>query len=160
MPRNLSTLAIQQALAQESTEAWLFLLTVIHSETGETFRFVNNTEEVISNGAIFEPFPFKLQLSIDDEEHIPQVQMQIDNVDRALMTLVRSSPLPPEFIVQIVLSSTPDTIEEEVVGLKLLDVSYDAYILTGTLIPDDILNTRWPGEVVSLSAGYQGLFRQ
>lgn len=160
MPRNLSTLAIQQALAQESENAWFFLLTVIHADTGETHRFVNNTEDVISQGETFESFPFKLQLYIDDEEHLPQVQMSVDNVDRALMTLIRNSPNPPEFIVQIVLSSTPDIIEEEVVGLKLLDVSYDAYYLTGTLIPDDILNTRWPGEVISLATGYQGLFRQ
>ena len=137
--RNLSPLALQQALARDSQSAWFFLLTVTHPETAEVFRWVNNTEDVTSQGVLYSSFPFNLQLSIDDEQHLPQVQMAVDNVDRALVALVRSSPLPPECTVKIVLSSQPDVIELETVGLKILDISYDAYYLTGTLIMDDLI---------------------
>lgn len=160
MSRKLSPLAIQSALSQESDQAWLFLLEIRHSSLKNPFRWVNDTDKIVSNGKTYLPYAFEVQLSVEDEEHLPEVELTIDNVDRALMEVIRTSDVAPEFTIRLVLHSTPDVVEVEVVGLSLLEVSYDAYRLYGTLYADDLLNTRYPADIVSIAAGYQGLFRQ
>lgn len=160
MARKLSPLAISSALAQQTGSAWLFLVEIMHPDIPESIKWVNNTEPIISNGQEYEPYPFTLELAIDDEANLPEVRMLLDNVERALIALSRASEIAPEFIIRLVLSDTPDVVEIEVVGLTLLDISYDAFQMTGTLYADDLLNTRYPKDVVSIAAGYQGLFRQ
>lgn len=160
MARKLSPLAIQSALAQETDEAWLFLLEVKHPDLATPYRWVNNTENIVSKGETFEPFPFSLSLSMDEESHLPEVALSIDNVERALVAVSRSSVIAPEFTIRLILASQPDIYEVEIFGLTLLEVSYDAYSFTGTLYADDLLNTRYPADVVSIAGGYQGLFRQ
>jgi hypothetical protein len=160
MPRKLSPLALQSALAQQTGEAWLFLLDVIHTPSSTHLRWVNDTQDLVHGGNTYKSYPFDLQMTLDDEEHMPSVAMVLDNVDRPLMTLIRTSTTAPEFEIRIVLASQPDTVEVEVVGLTLLEVTYDVYGLYGTLYPDDLLSTRYPRDVISIAGGYQGLFRQ
>lgn len=160
MPRNLSPLALQSALARQTGEAWLFLLEIEHPDEPQPIRWVNDTAEIIHLGETYEPYPFELQLTLDDEERIPEVGMRLDNVERALMALVRQSDVAPTFAIKIVLASQPDVIEVEMVGLSLLEITYDAYSVEGTLYPDDLLDTRYPRDVVSIAGGFQGLFRQ
>jgi hypothetical protein len=50
-------------------------------------------------------------------------------------------------------------VEMQIAGLTKRQVTWDAFTVTGTLLVDDLMSTRYPGEVVSPASGYLGLFR-
>jgi hypothetical protein len=158
MARVLSTRAIQEAQALESGDVWLILLTLNHAGLTAPVRVVNNNEEIISNGEKYLAYPFDITLATDDGEHLPQIQLTIDNVERTLVESIRSIAEPPEIDLVLVLASSPDNEEIKISGLTLREVSYDAFTISGTLMAEDILNQKYPADVVSLAAGYIGLF--
>ena len=155
----LSSLAIQSASAQETGEAWLLLMQISHDDLATPFYLVNNTESVTHSGTEYLAYPFNVVLSQDDGEHLPKVRLTIDNVDRALVETIRSISDSPIINIKLVLASQPDTIELEISDLILREVEYDAFQISGTLYADDILNSRYPRDNITLAAGYNGLFR-
>lgn len=155
----LSSVAIQSAQALQTGEAWLMLLTIDHTDLTTPFYLVNNTESITSNSVEYIAYPFQIVLSNDDGEHLPKVQLSIDNVDRALVETIRSITDSPDVDIKLVLSSQPDTVELEITDLILREVEYDAFSITGTLYADDILNSRFPADTVSLAGGFLGLFK-
>jgi len=159
MPRELSNTAILAAQDVESNEAWLVLLEITHSALPEPFYLVNNTETITSNGIDYLAYPFGMVLGNDTGEKLPTVSLTIDNVDRSLMSAIRSLVDSPDVVIKVVLSSQPDVVEIAISELKLREVSYDAFAISGTLYADDILNQRWPKDQVTVGAGYYGLFR-
>lgn len=148
-----------EALAQESAVPWFFLLDIKHSSFGTKY-LVNNTEPIISNGQKYEPYIFQLHLSINEESKLPDIAFVMDNVDRLMMKAIRSDAVSPSFIVRLILGNEPDVYEAEIYGLSLLEVSYDAYTLQGTLYLDDFLSMRYPVDAVSTVSGFNGLFRR
>ena len=159
MPRSLSSTAVSSSLALETGEVWLLLLTIDHADLATPFYLVNNTESITSNLIEYIAYPFQIIMSPDDGEHLPKVQLTIDNVDRALVETIRSITDSPTVNIKLVLASQPDTVELEISDLILREVEYDAFTITGTLYADDILNSRYPEGTISLSSGYLGLFR-
>lgn len=155
----LSSVAIQSAQALETSEAWLLLMEIDHTDLAEPFYLVNNTDLIIHNGVDYLAYPFNVILSQDDGEHLPKVRLTIDNVDRALIETIRSISDSPSVNIKLVLSSQPNTIELEISDLILREVEYDAFTITGTLYADDILNSRYPRDNITLAAGYNGLFK-
>lgn len=160
MPNRLSAYATKAALALSSEDAWLFLVRITHKDLPAPLFWVNNTEPITCMGETYVPYPITVTLHNDEAGVMPEFPLVIDNVHRDLMEIIRTSTESPKFTLKLVLSSKPDDIELQIFGLTLLDVSYDAYVLTGTLFLDDLLNTRYPADVVSIAAGYQGMFRQ
>lgn len=159
MPRNLSSRARTAALSLESSEAWLVLLEIHHPTITTPFRVVRNTEAVTSKGVKYYAYPFDIVLGEDDGEHLPEVSLTIDNVDRALVETIRTLAESPTVILKLVLASQPDVVELEITGLVLREVEYDAYAITGRLYADDILSMRHPADLITPASGYRGLFR-
>ena len=155
----LSTVALQSASAQETTEVWLELLEIDHADLATPFYLVNNTEAVTHDGQSYIAYPFNVRLSQDDGERLPKINLTIDNVDRTLVETIRTISDSPSVNYKVVLASQPDTIEIEVSDLVLREVEYDAFTITGTLFADDILNSRFPADTISLAGGYWSLFR-
>jgi len=156
---SLSSVAIQSAQALETSEVWLLLMEIDHTDLDDPFYLVNNRESVTHDGTEYLAYPFSVVLSQDDGEHLPKVRLTIDNVDRALVETIRSISDSPSVNIKLVLASQPDTIELEIADLILREVEYDAFSITGTLYADDILNSRYPRDKITLAAGYMGLFR-
>ena len=159
MARSLSTIATQSALSIGTGEVWLWLLTIDHTDLAAPFYLVNNTESVTHSTIEYIAYPFQITLAQDDGEHLPKVKLIIDNVDRTLVETIRTINDTPDINLKLVLASQPDTIELEISDLVLREVDYDAYQITGTLYSDDILNSRFPADNITLPAGYNGLFR-
>lgn len=155
----LSSAAIQSAQDLTTSEVWLLLLEIDHDDLATPFYLVNNTESIVHETNTYIAYPFSIVLSTDDGERLPKVQLTIDNVDRTLVNTIRSISDSPTVIVKLVLADTPDYVELEITDLILREVEYDAYTITGTLYADDILNSRHPADTISLSGGYNGLFR-
>jgi hypothetical protein len=159
MARNLSPRAIKSAQALESDDPWLVLLEIAHPTWATPFRMVDNTVDVVSNGDTYIAWPFDLVMGDDDGEHLPEIKLTIDNVDRALVEIIRTTVNPPVMAIQIVLASQIDTVEVLIRDLTLREVEYDAQTITWTLYAESLADQRYPADTISLSSGYLGLFR-
>lgn len=156
MSRSLSTAAKQAIFAQQTNETFLMLLTISHTDI-TTIRAVNNQEDITSNGDLYQAFPFRFTLPSEDEDILPQVTLQIDNVSKLLVAGVRSVASKLNVQLDVILADTPDTIEMGPLSFKMIQVNYDADLLTGTCNFHDILNQPYPaGSYVP--PDYPGLF--
>lgn len=147
---------IQSANEVETEEIFLALLEISHDSLQDDIYLVNNTTQIVSNGFIYDPYPFALSMPNDDES-LPQVRLRIDNVDRSLVEAIRSFTTPPNIILKIILASMPDTIEILIDHLKLREINYNAYTITGNLVIDNPLGRNFGGDSMD-GTQYAGLF--
>lgn len=159
MPRNLSNTAILSAQNTETDEVWLVLMEINHENLDSPIYLVNNTKNIVSNGNEHIAYPFNIVLGEDDGEKLQTVKLTFDNVDRLLVETIRTIDDSPDITISIVLASDPHYEEIKITDLKLRQIEYDAFTISGTLYADDILNQRWPKDQITLAAGYYGLFR-
>lgn len=141
MARSLSNAARQSLFSIDGNgEVWLVLL-----KMGNTY-VVNNNEDIVSRGQTYTAYPFDIFLPADSLEKSPTVTLRIDNVDQSLTQWIREQSSPPEVTLEIVLASNPDAIEIKVDNLLLVDVSWTATTITGTLRLEDIFNMEFPSK--------------
>lgn len=139
MPRTLSSTATASINAQETSEIWLALITLSHPDVETPLRFVNNNEIIMSGGEIFLPFPFELIFPDQTDESPGEARIVIDNIDRSIVNFIRSIFGPPKVTIQVVLASSPGTIEAEFADMSLRNVTYDKKTVSGVLKFDDIV---------------------
>lgn len=154
--RNLSAAAKQAIFAQETGEVFLHLLEISHDSI-ETLRFVDNTEQIVSNGDTYLPYAFRIALPGEFDDQLPTVHLEIDNVDRVILEGIRALPSSPSIRMAVILASSPDTIEAGPFTFTLKAVDYDAMSISGTLAFEDTLNEPYP--FVRFSPGlFPGIF--
>lgn len=145
MARNVSTTFRQAATAPTTEEVFLMLLEIDHPTLGSPIRVVNNNESITSNSNTYLPFHFEVALPDDREDTINEVDLRIDNVDRQIVTAIRQINSPADVTLQVVLASTPNTVEAGPYTFTMRNVQWDARFVTGKLVfSDDPLNTRFP----------------
>lgn len=167
-----SAVAIQSALAVETDEIWLFLMHIVHPDLpdGEQYLVNDMTDLTIENYLVnpddetgitvdFHAYPFMVTLSSDTGETLPQVKLEIDNVDQLLVEMIRTVSSSPSVEIRLVLKSQPNITEFAITDLVLREVTYDAYKISGTLYADDILNSRYPAHSITVAGGYPGMFK-
>lgn len=158
MPRPISSTARRAIFAQQTGEAFILLLVISHPELAEPIRVCANTEDIESNGHTFQRFPFELAMPPENEDAPPTVQLRIANADRQIVQAVRSlSGEAMSVELSIVLASSPDTVEAGPFDFTLRDVSYDAAVVEGTLMFEDVLNEPFPADAFTPSR-FPGLF--
>jgi hypothetical protein len=156
--RPLSSTARASIFAQETAEVWLFLLTITHPQLDQTLRFVNNLTDIVSRGQTYLGGPFELVLPDEvDEDQPPRVSISIDNVDRTIVEALRSISGAPAITLEIILASSPDTVEAGPFDFTLRDATGDAVAVTGTLAFEDLLSEPYPAGTFS-PANFPGLF--
>ena len=145
--RNLSNNLLAQLYTENSDDPFLALFSLNHTDWSSPIYLVNNTEQIVSNGITFEPFPVKLTLPVDDGESVRKVQLEFDNVSRELVEEIRSvTDTNINVSIQLVLASLPDIIEIELSELSIKTITYDATVIKATLYLDDFLNTELSSE--------------
>lgn len=150
---------VPAALESSSEVAWLCLLTITAADNpGVPLRVVNNAAPVVSRGLTFEPYPFNVVLPADDSETLPQVSLEISNLDAEIIAFVRAQAKAPSIAIEVVTSAYPDVVEKSLTFLKLTTVSYDAMVVQGRLDVDDFLSQRFPAEGY-VPPQFPGLFR-
>ena len=122
--------------------AFLHLLTI--TAQGDVIRLVNNNEDVVSRGDTFSAYPFMLALPVDDGERQPVLLLKIDNVDQRLVKAIRELLEPPLVKFEMVLSISPDTVEQTIDFLRADFVSYDAMQIQLRLRPQNVMGRRFP----------------
>jgi hypothetical protein len=155
--RTLTANAVVSLNALETDNAFWILVTVDHPELGAPYRYVNNTQNVTSNGNEFVGYPFEITLAVDDGETLPSVEVKFDNVDRELMEVIRGLTSAPRITLQLVLSNAPDVVELSLEDLELMDINYDLQSISGRLVSSDLLNAPYPCDAYD-PAQFAGLF--
>lgn len=132
--------------AQETDEAFLILLSIIHPDI-VTLNITSDGVETISNGVTHIPFPFKITLPRSDPQQQPRARIEIDNVDRQIVIAIRLLKTEPEIQIKVVRSSDPDAVEVEFTGFKLRNTFYDSLVVTGDLTVEDFLTEPYPAGI-------------
>lgn len=159
MPRTLSLAAARAAQAAQTTDAFLVLLTISHPELGTPLRVVSNNAPIVSRGMTFQPYFFDLVLATDDGATAAEVEITLDNVDLALIDMLREADTPPTFKIEVAMASTPSTVEMTVDQLKLREVTWDVSTIRGKLALEDVMNQAFPSAYPFYDpAQFAGLF--
>lgn len=138
--RTLTSTAVSSIHAQETGEVWLVLLTISHSTLATPIRVVNNNEDITSRGNLYQAFPFEIVLPGQDPDSLPKAMLRFDNVDRTAITTIRSVEGPPNVTIEVILASQPDTVEISFPNLTLRNVKYDASIIEGELLFENLFS--------------------
>jgi len=153
----LSLAARRAVNAQETDEVFLLLLALDHDDLAEPIRVVNNTEDVTSRGNAYVAYPFEIALPDEDPESVARVTLRIDNVDREIVKSLRAIQAPLSVALEVVMASSPDTVEAGPFNMTLVAAEYDALTVTGELAFEDVLNESFPGHSY-IPSEYPGLF--
>ena len=143
--RQLSNQFLAQLYSSQSDDPFLTLLEISH-DSFSTLYFVNNTENITSNGQEYLAFPMILTLPSDDTETNREVTLTFDNVSLELINEIRTVTTPMDVVMKMVLASNPDNVEIEVGELKIRDLTYNVNTISCKLYMDDFLNTEIPSE--------------
>lgn len=146
MARSLSTAARAAAFAQQTSEAILCLLTISGTGIPSPIRVVNNQLDIVSRGSTYLACAFTITLPDERDDAPPRVTLLIDNVDRAIVLAVRSLVEPPQVTLEVILASTPDTLEAGSFNFTLRNVDYSAETVSGELFFEDFLNEVFPAD--------------
>lgn len=157
MSNELSNALKAQLYANESTDPFLQLVTLNHESFSTPIYLVDNSEEIVSNGNTFLPFPMKIILPQDDSEVDKQVRISFDNVSRFLVDELRSITTPIDVKIEMVLASNPDIVEVKLEELQLRNISMTLQQIEGTLVLDDFLRTELTSEKYT-PTNFPGLF--
>jgi hypothetical protein len=135
----------------------LFLVEMTHTGWANPVYYVNNNEDIISNGKTYKAMAFELTLPQDDGETLPRIVLEIDNVSLDIIEQIRSVTNPIDVNLIGVLASNPDYVELDYSELSITSITYDAQKISGELIFVDFLNQRIPGNTYS-PVTHPGLF--
>lgn len=150
--------AVKAALfKQETEEVFLVLLTIDHPELSNPIRLVNNTEDITSNGNLFTAFPFKIVMPLADPNSQPRASIEVDNIDRQIVTAIRTITSSPTVTLQVIMASAPNTIEVEFTDFKLQDTSYNGFTVSGTLSMENYLLEPYPADQF-VPSNFPGIF--
>lgn len=157
MSRSLSNQLLAEMYGQNSSDPFLFLITLSHSSFS-TIYLANNTQNIISRGNTYVAFPMKITPPVDDGQSSNTLRLQMDNVSLELIDELRSVTDRIDVKVEMVLASAPDNVEIEYGELKMANASYDAQNIKATLVLDDFLNTGLTSEKYD-PANFPGIFQ-
>lgn len=151
------SLTMRRALAvQDSGEVAVVLLTISHPIMGgSSFRISSDptqkfsdtplTYGTISRGLQYTFLPFSVSLPDDVGERAPAAQIQIENVTRTLVELIRIVSSPRATVrLELVLASSPDIVEVAFPQFDLGSVSYNADTVTLELAMDSMTSIPYP----------------
>ncbi len=125
--------------ADTSDDPLLTLLTIDHADLAEPMRLVMDRVACISRGATFNPYPFEFAAPGDGDEGSTAARIVIDNIDRRIIETIRALSTPPTVLVEIVLGSDPDAVEESFPPFEIRAASGDRMQISADLtdIDDD-----------------------
>lgn len=142
--RSVSPSALQAMLSRETSEVFLVTMRVMHASF-PTIRIVNNTQSIERNDGTYLAFPFSVQLPSEQEDRITEIYVQFDNIDDDILEQIRTIEGRPNVSFEVVLASSPNTVEAGPFNFSIIDAKYDARLVTCSIgMEEDILNQAVP----------------
>ena len=159
------------AFSPETGRVLIALITLSHIDLADDIRistdptqelteFTSDTQKVygtISNGKKYIFLPVRIKLPDDTDEGPGEMQLEIDNVHRAYTEIIRSVQTPVICRVDLVLDNALNTIEGSWPEFKLVDITYNATTITGTLRLETLETEPYPAHTFTPSY-FKGLF--
>jgi len=154
--------------SQETGQVLVLLLTLEHenledpirfsTDNADSFEFLGETVRgTISNGENYLYFPMEVQLPEDKEGTVSRASITVCNVLADLLAEIRGMEESPTVTMQVVLASSPNTVEALFSGFEFVDISADAFTITGTLSLGNFLSEPYPGGII-LPSNFPGCF--
>jgi len=134
----ISNAAIPYLNVIRSEIVFIELLTINNTNMATLF-VANYHEDITSRGITFLASAFEIILPNQDPESLPDITIKICNVSPAIMEFVRAMETPPSLRLEIVTNLNLDLVEITVDYLKMRNVTYNAFEITGTLLVDNWL---------------------
>lgn len=143
--REVSPTMLQAMLAPETGEAPIVLLTISHASLATPIRVAGYDQDVTSRGETFVAYPFEITLPTDSGEAAPRARLSIDNVDRSIVAAVRQATgTPPQVTIEVILASSPDTLEASFPVFELRNVKSNALTVDAELTFDGLASEPYP----------------
>lgn len=143
--RQVSPTFLRAALARETGEAAVVLVTITHASLTAPIRVAGYDVDVTSRGETFVAMPFSISLPTDTEDAAPRAKVGLDNVSREIVIAVRNATgAPPSVTLEVVLASTPDVVEASFPGFALRSVTYNALTVEGELTLEGLATEPFP----------------
>jgi len=133
MSRNISNNARVAINSPQTDEVFLVILEISHTDLPAPIRVVNNMQDVVSNGDTYVATAFNFVPPSQQDGEIGRSKLVIDNIDRSIVTAIRSINSPADISASIILADTPDVVEAGPWEFKLRDVTYDRETVSGDL---------------------------
>lgn len=139
MSRSISPAARASVNASSTAEVWLTLVKLTHSSFDEPVCIVRNTEAVTSNGTLYSPFPFDVNLPDEEAEQLTVVNWVALNASNELIEKLRGVTGKIDGTISLVLASQPDIVEVTM-DLEMRAFEYDAETINGSMTTEPILD--------------------
>lgn len=140
--RQLSNAAKAAIFAQSTDRAFIVLITINHSTFTQPIRVASDPKEllpdsglrgVVSRGMEFVFMPFSINLPAQDDTGVAKASISVDNINREIVAAVRRASSALSITIEIVLDSSPDTLEASMEDFRLERVTYDAMTVSGDI---------------------------
>lgn len=138
-----SVQAVRAFLGLAPEDVIAVLLTITHPDLSDDIRVTDNGEDITSGGNKFISFPFSIELPTDNEQ-MPVARLTIANVDGSIGKAIDLIRTPPSVKMQVVLVNSPNTIELEFSGFKMINVTRNAVSVEADIILQNIGTEPWP----------------
>ena len=118
---------------------WLVCLTIKHAQItpGGALYIVNDIQDLQRTiGAVkttFVGLPFEVVLPGQEQEQAINAALRIDNVDRRIMQAIRGLTGPPTADLEVVLASSPNTVEVGYYAMTMRAVTFDQLYVSSDL---------------------------
>ena len=144
----LSPAALSAMFGQESDATLITLLTIkanpnvgiytnIYLADNFTTRLSETDADIIygvtSNSINYSFLPLQVILPTEDTASAPRCTISIFDATQILLPILRNISGAVDIDLQLVLNSSPDTVEASFTGLKLTNILYNADSITGEL---------------------------
>ena len=146
--RLISSTAMQAILAQNTPEVFIPCLKIDHPSFANPIRLAFNTETVSRTDGDYLPYAFQITLPEQREDQIPQVILTVDNTDLSVNNAIRTLVGQPTVTMDVVLASSPNTVEVGPFDYSLQSAQADANTIQGTLgFEMDIFSQQVPAQL-------------
>lgn len=175
MARTLSATFRAALAAQETEEVPIVLITITHADLDTPLRLSSDpTQRLTDNGSPpteLDPpvygtqsrgtdylfLPMGIVLPDDREDAAPAARLEIDNIGRETIALLRSTTDPALVHMEIVLASALDTVEIDLPELDLVSADYNINTVSVNLAINPLVTEPYPAHRFT-PAGFPALF--
>ncbi|WP_321991535.1 DUF1833 family protein [Marispirochaeta aestuarii] len=137
--RNVSAVTKKALLSSSTDKVFLAIVTIDHPDLDEPLRLVDNTVDIISGGQVYRAAGMKFTPPVEEEGSVKSSSVTFGDVDRSIVTAVRTASSAPFVSVSIIRSDNPDVYEAGPWEFTLRVVSYKGATVQGELVPDNPL---------------------
>ena len=167
----MSPAALKSLFAPETDDDLIMLLTIYDPSNpttvsmrlcdGYTSRISETLDDVIygttSRGNNYIFLPIEVSLPSEDDANAPKCSLVLHDVTQMIVPTIRSLTGPPKVLLELVLASTPDTVEASFYGFYISNISYDANSINAELSMVDYQVEPFPAFSIT-PAYFPGLF--